>query len=91
MTISYVGADQLLPLAPRRAALKAQFEFHCSCPRCAAEEALGPSIATAVEEMVQVGLGSRRTAKHPALSLFVLSCHWQLPHWHLATGAQCLT
>jgi len=34
VTISYLGAPQLLPLAQRREALANSFGFDCTCSRC---------------------------------------------------------
>ena len=60
VTISYMGADQLLPLTRRRAALKDSFGFDCGCPRCAAEEALGGNAAATINAVLQVGGNIRR-------------------------------
>jgi len=54
VTISYVGADQLLPLRQRRRALKDAFAFECGCGRCAAEAAAYEGVGATLDAVVEV-------------------------------------
>lgn len=49
VTISYVGPEQLRPLAARRVALKAAFDFLCCCPRCVGEAGLPDSVQATID------------------------------------------
>lgn len=51
VTISYLGAPQLLPLDGRRQALSGAFGFNCACPRCVAEEDIPDSLAELMQDI----------------------------------------
>lgn len=55
VTISYVGAEQLMPLAPRRKALRESFSFDCGCVRCAAEAGVFEAVGPTLEAVAEVG------------------------------------
>lgn len=55
VTITYFGADQLIPLAPRRKALRESFGFDCACARCVGEAATWEAVGGTVEAVAEVG------------------------------------
>lgn len=57
VTISYFGADQLIPLGPRRDALRKAFGFDCGCARCQGEAGTQQAVGATVEAVAQVGDG----------------------------------
>jgi hypothetical protein len=77
VTISYVGADQLLPLRPRRKALKDAFGFDCGCARCAAEEVLheASGVGDVIEGVAEVtALGQAKGAQPWGEAAWVSRC-----------------
>jgi SET and MYND domain-containing protein len=43
LSCSYLGALSLSPVAVRRAFLQGVYGFHCTCPRCLAEQRTFPT------------------------------------------------